>query len=241
MSKVAVVIPCYNEALRLQTEEFIHFSKMQPNTIFYFVDDGSTDNTLQKLEALQKDIPDSVRILSMQTNKGKAETVRRGVMEAAGANEFSHIGYLDADLSTSISEWHRLCQIAVDNSYDFIIGSRIKLLDAVIKRSAFRHFVGRFLATVIDSRYSLGIYDTQCGAKCFTTDLARLVAGEPFHTRWFFDVEILLRMRSRLPATNGAEIPLRSWHDPGHSHIGIRNTAGVLKDLFSLFRHYPVR
>ena len=241
MSKVAVVIPCYNEALRLQTEEFIHFSKRQPNTIFYFVDDGSTDKTLQKLEALQKDIPDSVRILSMQTNKGKAEAVRRGIIDAAGTNEFSHIGYLDADLSTSISEWNRLCQIAVDNSYDYIIGSRIKLLDAVIKRSAFRHIVGRFLATVIDSRYSFGIYDTQCGAKCFTTELARLVSEEPFRTRWFFDVEILLRMRNRQPAALGAEIPLKAWHDPGHSHIGIRNTAGVLKDLFSLFRHYPVK
>lgn len=241
MSKVAVVIPCYNEALRLQTEEFILFSKMQPDTIFYFVDDGSTDKTLQKLEALQKDIPDSVRILSMQTNKGKAEAVRQGIMEAAGANEFSHIGYLDADLSASISEWHRLRQIAVDNSYDYIIGSRIKLLDAVIKRSAFRHIVGRFLATLIDSRYKLGIYDTQCGAKCFTTDLARLVSEEPFRTLWFFDVEILLRMRSRQPPAQGAEIPLKAWHDRGHSHIGIGNTAGVLKDLFSLFRHYPVK
>lgn len=239
MSKIAIVIPCYNEALRLKTEEFICFAREQVDAALFFVDDGSTDQTAIQLENLRNTAPDRVKILSLPANTGKANAVRQGILAAVADGEYSHVGYLDADLSSSASELYRLYEYARANQYDYVLGSRIKLLNTVIERSFFRHIVGRIIATVIDSRYRLGVYDTQCGAKCFTSELARIFAEQPFYTKWFFDVEILLRIREQGPASQGAEIPLKAWKDPGSSRIGILSFPLVIKDIYSLFTHYP--
>ena len=50
--KVLLIIPCYNEELRLKTELFIQFKKNNPNIHFLFVDDGSHDTTPDILKDL---------------------------------------------------------------------------------------------------------------------------------------------------------------------------------------------
>lgn len=241
MSKIAVVIPCYNEALRLKKEEFIRFAHNLSDVTLFFVNDGSTDNTQDELESIRNAAPAAIRILSLPVNKGKAHAVSQGIKSALAYSEYSHIGYLDADLSTSTSEMYRLYQLALTNSYDYVLGSRIKLLNTVIERSFFRHLAGRVIATLIDSRYKLGVYDTQCGAKCFTNELAHAFAEKPFYTKWFFDVEILLRLRRLQPSGRGVEIPLTGWKDPGNSRISILNFAGVIRDIYFLFTRYAAK
>ena len=43
--KVVIIIPCYNEAERLDTNNFIDYLSQNTHLHFIFVDDGSTDNT----------------------------------------------------------------------------------------------------------------------------------------------------------------------------------------------------
>lgn len=45
MYRTVVVIPCYNEAARLKSEEFIAAIAAYPSVQFLFVDDGSKDGT----------------------------------------------------------------------------------------------------------------------------------------------------------------------------------------------------
>lgn len=239
MSKIAVIIPVYNEALRLQPEEFTRFVLAHTDVVLFFVNDGSNDQTVELLEKMKDAVPAFIKVLSLPANKGKANAVRQGILMALAEGEFSHIGYLDADLSTSASELYRLYQYALSNQYDYVLGSRVKLLNTVIERSFSRHIAGRMIATLIDSRYRLGVYDTQCGAKCFTQGLARQFVEQSFFTTWFFDVEILLRIRKYQPASRGAEIPLTAWKDPGNSSINFFSFPLVVKEIFSLFTHYP--
>ena len=241
MSKIAVIIPCYNEALRLQTEEFTRFVLAQTDVVLLFVNDGSNDQTDALLEKMKESVPGRIQVLSLPANKGKANAVRQGILMAIAEGEFSHIGYLDADLSTSASELYRLYQYAQTNQYDYVLGSRVKLLNTTIERSFSRHIAGRMIATLIDSRYRLGVYDTQCGAKCFTLELARQFVEQSFFTKWFFDVEILLRIRKNQPPSRGAEIPLTAWKDPGNSSISFFSFPLVVKEIYSLFTHYPAR
>ena len=67
----------------------------------------------------------------------------------------------------------------------------------------------------------LRVYDTQCGAKMFrvTPDL-RPIFGEPFRSRWIFDVEILARLIAARRGDDSArlenyiyELPLMEWRD----------------------------
>jgi dolichyl-phosphate beta-glucosyltransferase len=239
MPKIAIIIPCYNEGKRLCHEPFRNFLTGTPEADIFFVNDGSTDNTFTILEEIKSSLPgNNITILTLKQNKGKAYATREGILMASSQNQYNYIGYLDADLSTSLENLYALFLEMDQNKADYILGSRIKMLNALIKRNWFRHIAGRLIATVIDSKFKLGIYDTQCGAKCFASKLIAEICKEPFKTKWFFDVELLLRIKSACPLSKGIEYPLNKWIDPGGSKMNIFKFPAIIKELYLLFKNY---
>ena len=100
-SGVCIVVPCYNEAERFDAEAFARAVGELEDVSFMLVDDGSSDATLEVLETLAKRHPERVRVLALETNSGKAEAVRQGMLRAfvSGA---AMAGYWDADLATPL-------------------------------------------------------------------------------------------------------------------------------------------
>ena len=75
-ARCVVVVPCYNEAARLQPLRFSEFLAEDQQVDFLFVNDGSRDATLSVLETLRAKHPDRIQVLDKQPNGGKAEAVR---------------------------------------------------------------------------------------------------------------------------------------------------------------------
>ena len=94
-----LVVPCYNEADRLQEAAFLEFVRRRDDARLLFVDDGSTDDTAGVLARLTAAAPGAIGVLRLERNQGKAEAVRRGIVEAL-ALEPSLVGFWDADLAT---------------------------------------------------------------------------------------------------------------------------------------------
>jgi glycosyltransferase involved in cell wall biosynthesis len=108
-SDLIIVIPCYNEEKRLKNNTFKSFLETTNNVKIIFSNDGSTDNTLKVLQDIKSQSNLQVIIHNMKKNSGKAQAVREGVLFAYTNNlKFNKIAYLDADLSTSLSECHLL-------------------------------------------------------------------------------------------------------------------------------------
>jgi dolichyl-phosphate beta-glucosyltransferase len=238
MQKVAIIIPCFNEEKRLQKDTFVSFLNGQPDVVLFFVNDGSKDDTLATLTCIQYSASSQIKIINLDKNNGKANAVQTGLLAALAENKFAYAGYLDADLSTSLQEFYRLYQMMKEKELDYIFGSRIKMINTSVKRTLFRHLTGRMVATAIDSKFKLGIYDTQCGAKCFRSEIVRSVCNTPFITKWFFDVEIFLRIKKNLSLAKGLEAPLLKWEDTAGSKITILNFTTILKEIFLLHRSY---
>src|SRR5215510_14801881 len=55
-----IVVPCYNEARRLDTRAFTEFRPIGRRVEFLFVNDGSRDETLSLLERLRSDSPETI-------------------------------------------------------------------------------------------------------------------------------------------------------------------------------------
>ena len=79
MQKICIVIPCYNEGDRLPVKEFNNFLTASDSVFFYFVNDGSNDNTSEILNSLRSNWSEKTMVLNLPCNCGKAEAVRRGV------------------------------------------------------------------------------------------------------------------------------------------------------------------
>ena len=96
--KVVIIIPCYNEDDRLDTNKFIDYLYKNSHLHFIFIDDGSTDNTNLIIKQIILKFNSLASLLINETNKGKAESVRLGVIESYKMNP-DFIGFLDADLA----------------------------------------------------------------------------------------------------------------------------------------------
>jgi dolichyl-phosphate beta-glucosyltransferase len=227
MSSAIIVIPCYNEAARLQVHTFQTFTCAQHALRFLFIDDGSTDDTWQVLEAIHLSNPRHYAIYQLPKNAGKAEAVRQGVLRAFAAGS-DYVGYWDADLATPLEAIPAFCDL-LDAKLDLLIvfGARVRLLGRTIARRAVRHYLGRVFATAASVVLRVAIYDTQCGAKLFRTSPAvQCLFQQPFVTRWLFDVELLarwLQARRRTPLRPLEEIvyevPLQEWRDVAGSKV----------------------
>lgn len=232
--KICLVIPCYNEEKRL---DFAKFSKCGNNCFFLFVNDCSTDATL---DCLKRNLKENMFILNLEKNIGKGEAVRRGMLHVQTLPIFDQIdwvGYWDADCATPLTELNNFI-LFKDTFYpkaEAIFGSRIVRLGSLIKRSYKRSITGRLFATLIG--YTLGIlaYDSQCGAKLFRKDAVTKYFKDPFTSRWIFDVEILLRMGQK----NIVEYSLFEWIDvPGGSLKVLSTAIPVLRDIIKLRLKY---
>lgn len=241
-----IVVPCFEEAARLDVDAFLAFSTANPHVSFVFVDDGSGDDTRAVLERLATASPDRIRALSYAPNAGKAEAVRRGVLHALDAGADA-VGYWDADLATPLSDILGFAEeLDRDPRVEVVLGSRVKLLGRDIDRNAFRHYFGRVAATAASLLLRLSVYDTQCGAKLFRVGpRTRDLFARPFETRWAFDVELLARWLGTHPGVSrvdvGAyvvEVPLRRWTDVAGTKLRARDVLRTPLDLLRIAVRY---
>lgn len=225
--RVSIVIPCYNEARRLNVQAFRDFFKTASGIRLLFVDDGSTDGTFEVLQQLCNGLEGSVQTLKLERNQGKAEAVRRGILWALDQFDPSIVGFWDADLATPLETIPRFLQVLEERpEIEMIFGARVQLLGRHVQRSAVRHYLGRIFATAVSAVLNLAIYDTQCGAKLFRVGPeTRGIFAEPFLSKWAFDVEILARYerlyRGKQQCLSKAvfEYPLESWVDVAGSKV----------------------
>ena len=243
--RLVLVVPCFNEAERLDVATFREWVAGRPNTHLLFVNDGSSDATLARLEALQGEAPDQVSVLHLAVNVGKAEAVRQGIRRALTTSpEF--IGFWDADLATSLTEVDGLMgEFEAFPRAELVLAARVQLMGRSIQRRAWRHYLGRVFATMVSGMLQLPIYDTQCGAKIFRNSvLLDCITRSPFATRWLFDVEMIARMiRYHPDGRSGVadvivESPLRAWRDVAGSTLTPRQYVRAVLSLATLYRQY---
>jgi len=241
--ETVVVVPCFNEARRLDPSAYAAFLATHSDVAFLFVDDGSTDDTPFILERLRQQFPKQICTLRLGENVGKAEAVRRGVRVALRRRPVN-VGYWDADLATPLDGIPQFREVlAARPKVWLVMGSRVAMLGRQIRRRGARHFLGRMFATAASIVLRLPVYDTQCGAKLFrvTPDIDGLFS-DPFRSRWIFDVEILARMlkwarRSDL-CEAVYEVPLERWQDIDGSRLRPRDFLAATIDLAAIYWRY---
>lgn len=245
--QIQIVIPCFNEADRLDCSQFQEFVQRTLGQVaFLFVDDGSTDGTPQVLETLRRACPEAIAIHRLPQNRGKAEAVRQGFLQALqGGVDF--VGYWDADLATPLDTVPAFCELLVARpDVDMVFGARVQLLGRSIERRALRHYLGRVFSTLVSLGLDLKVYDTQCGAKLFRATPQLLeIFSVPFSSRWLFDVEIVARLIQLARAGGLApvertiyEYPLPRWRDVSGSKLRYWDFAVAIFDLLRIYRRY---
>lgn len=226
--RMAIIVPCYNEAKRFPEEYWRRLLFDHPEIRWVFVDDGSTDQTMEAIRSLSAE---SLSVVTLTKNSGKGNAVRQGWLHTLKMQPVIElIGFLDADGAFPSSEVSRAITLAnaLSSESDCLILSRVKLSGRNIKRKQIRHLMGRIAASFIGLRWSESPYDTQSGFKIFRNTLySENAVREPFKTRWFFDLELFMRMRS----SKESEIVI--WEEPVSGWIDV---TGSKMNIYELIR-----
>ncbi len=208
MTNLSVIVPVFNESKRLEglvkINEFLKDQKFTSELIV--INDGSTDDTLLKLEELQKKVPFTIG--SYEINRGKGFAIKTGMLKASGKFRL----FMDVDLSTPIEEFIKIQPFL--NKYDLVIGSRKMKGAKLIKRQPLiRETLGKIFTLL--SQITLGVWvsDFTCGFKCFSATAAESIFNKTTIDRWGFDSEVLF-----LAKKNGfkiKEVPVSWTNDQG--------------------------
>jgi dolichyl-phosphate beta-glucosyltransferase len=244
-SRCIVIVPCYNEGARLRIDTFLEFLNDHAGIEFLFVNDGSHDDTIEVLEAMERRGGGRIHLLDKKENGGKAEAVREGMLAALHSG-VGFVGFWDADLATPLEAITDFLTLLEHNpKLQMVFGARVLLLGRHVHRRAIRHYLGRVFASVVSITLRLPIYDTQCGAKLFraTLELDEILR-QPFLSRWVFDVEILARfIRHHQGGTDYLrqslyELPLHRWDDVAGSKVKPGDFFKASLDLLRIYRRY---
>ena len=224
--KLSVVVPVHNENenLRPLIEEIeTAVAPLTDHEIIY-VDDGSTDDTLVRLQALKQDFP-RLRVLRHQTCCGQSTALRTGIQAAKGPV----IATLDGDgqndpanIPAMLTAWQELKQ---QSDTALVAGYRRNRKD-----TGWRKFSSRFANRIRAGLLRDETPDTGCGLKLFDRDL--FLAMPYFDHMHRFLPALAQRAGSRVisvevnhrPRTRG-QSKYGTWH---RLWVGIWDLLGVM-------------
>lgn len=162
-SQMTIIVPVYNEVESLDRLADVLKQYMKQASVkseVLFVDDGSTDGSLEKIQAICTD-PDFSYIRFKQ-NRGLSSAIKAGIDHC----KTPYLGYIDADLQTTPYDFDKLLEEIEE--HDAVIGYRAKRKDTLSKKIQSK-IANKIRRSLIDD----GIIDTGCPLKVIKTDMAK--------------------------------------------------------------------
>ncbi|WP_296798757.1 glycosyltransferase family 2 protein [uncultured Methanobrevibacter sp.] len=140
MELLSIIVPCYNEEKTVE----IFFEELQKTLVginyeVLFINDGSQDNTQEKIRKLADSNP-NVKYISFSRNFGKESAIYAGLIISTG----SLVGLIDADLQHPPSLLLEMIE-AIHEGYDVAAAKRVsKKGEPVINKLGSRLFYRLF-------------------------------------------------------------------------------------------------
>jgi len=171
-----IIVPVYNEIEgldRLRDELKDYLDKASKPSCVLFVDDGSTDGSREKIEAICRD-EERFSFVAFRENRGLSSAIKAGIDYC----QTPLLGYIDADLQTTPRDFEKLLKYI--DEYDAVLGYRARRRDTVSKK-----IQSKIANTIRRSLIDDGIIDTGCPLKVFKSDICkRLPFFDGMHRFW---------------------------------------------------------
>ena len=169
---ISVVIPLLNE--RPTLEPLYHrladvLRGIAARYEIIFVDDGSTDNSVQTLRSLAR-MYGEVRYIRFRRNFGKSAALAAGIC----ATKYSLVATMDADLQDIPEELPKIVDKLLEG-YDLVSGWRYRRHDKLTRRAASRLY--NWTTSVLTG---VRLHDINCGFKCYRREVLNevMIYGE---------------------------------------------------------------
>ncbi len=230
-SKIWVVLPAYNEESALPTlldSLLENLGQKGEEFSIIVVNDGSEDRTGEVAEDYARRAP--VSVLHNDGNKGLAETMRRGLMEAVNnANGKDTIVTMDADNTHPAGLALNMVR-SIRKGDDIVIASRYRKGSQVHGVSFYRRALSMVASWLCRILFPIrGVRDYTCGYRAYRADVIKALVdryGSEFISERGFScmLDILLRLRECNPVASEVPLVLRYDLKPGRTKMRVLET-----------------
>ncbi|MBK8555130.1 MAG: glycosyltransferase family 2 protein [Lewinellaceae bacterium] len=226
---LSVVVCVYNEQENIRPMvEQIDAAMAGMDYEIVYVDDGSTDRTLEELRNLHHP---RMQIVEFRRNYGQSAALAAGIEAARGA----WIATMDGDLQNDPSDVPRMLQIAEERRLDMLAGIRQKRQDGMLLRKV----PSKIANWMIREASGVHLHDYGCTLKVFRSELAKSLGI-------YGELHRFIPVLADLEGARMDETPVKHHaRSFGKSKYGINRTIRVLSDLLLIlylkrFRHKPM-
>jgi dolichyl-phosphate beta-glucosyltransferase len=191
------------------------------------VDDGSTDNTWERITS--NSLPDNFRALQLTQNKGKGAAVKFGMLNATGKFRF----FTDADLPYGLNAFSDAIRVFQKSHCDVVTGLRDRSrISNGFSMLTLRNTAGKIFSNLVKRLVQIESTDTQCGFKAFTEGAAVNIFTRLKTDGYAFDVEIFT-IASALNLTV-CDVPVSLTSHTGSKVRLSRDAFFMFKDLIEI-------
>ena len=162
---LSIIIPVFNELNfinKLYDQLVLYFN--DPTIEVIFVDDGSTDGSLQRLQKikLNNEHGFTFKVIKLDINSGKGKAIQTGIKNSIG----EYILLQDADLELDTKDAKEMYEMIINNKeIKCIFGSRY--LSGKLKKNNyfFNNLIGKINSLIFNIFFSQSLSDVHCGLK----------------------------------------------------------------------------
>jgi glycosyltransferase involved in cell wall biosynthesis len=231
---LSIVVPVYNEEENLPLLYDAVIAAVLPLGLTWevlLVNDGSSDHSMQVLEALAKRDREHVRVVDLRRNFGQTAAIAAGIDHSTGGI----IVLLDADLQNDPEDIPRMLTL-INEGYDVVSGWRKDRQDSYASRT----LPSRLANSLISAVTGVHLHDYGCTLKAYRREV---LTG----FRLYGEMHRFIPVYADSVGARLIEIPVRHHARRfGKAKYGLERTLKVVLDLLTVkflasYAHKPIR
>lgn len=224
-SKIAVLIPCYNESKTIARVVGV-FKKQLPEAIIYVYDNNSNDNTADVARQ-------AGAIVRYEQRQGKGNVVRRMFADI----DADCYLLVDGDDTYSSDCAKEMCDSVLNEHYDMVIGDRLSSTYFKENKRPFHESGNRFVRYAINQIFHSDIKDIMTGYRALSKHLIKSIPllSEGFEIETELTINVLdNQLRIKQIPVNYRDRPIGSFSKLSTFKDGLK----IIATIFRLFRDY---
>lgn len=223
--KIAVLIPCYNEA-KTVAKVVKDYKKALPTADIYVYDNNSSDGT-------DKIAKKAGAIVKYEYKQGKGNVIR-AMFRDIDADCYLMI---DGDDTYPAENAKEMCDLILEGKADMVIGDRLSSTYFTENKRLFHNFGNRIVRWLINTLFKNNVKDIMTGYRAFSYEF---VKGFPVLSKGF-EIETEMTIHAVDKNFKLIEVPV-TYRDRPEGSVSKLNTYSdgikVLKTIATLFKEY---
>jgi CheY-like chemotaxis protein len=192
---IGVIIPYLLFVDTAKLNEYVDYIHKNASYQLCFLDDLSNKAYSQFLKKLKKQHKNRITIFKCSAKSGLSEALRLAMIRLSQNHQMDYIGYLDKDLTVSLSQFNMMVEEIKKSSAKIVVGNPWCQFPKKVKAINFREIANDILLNFVRNISGLQWCSSKNTPKVMLKEVIVNTFQNQFYSDLTFDLEIIIRIK----------------------------------------------